>query len=363
MSAKADKITAPYGRWKSPITSDLIVQQNISFGEIRSFYPIVPNQSNGSGEGKSTDILWTENRPQEKGRAALIRATFDEPSLSSSASHQIDLQHTETDITEGNYNARSGVHEYGGGVIGVGSDGSVLFTDYDPSKWDVYRLAPGTSSSSSTAKLEKISPPDNPAHRFAAFAPHPSHPHLILCILEDHTIDTPSTVLNSLVLLDAHTRTIVSTIASGADFYAYPDFSHDGSYISWVQWDHPSMPWWDTEVRVAKFDVQARTVVGESVSVKKRALKKGSNSSGETDEGEVLQQPRWLPAFSGDKNAAGKHQLYFTSDRTGFANLYSVTVQQGRSSGAHSFTLSEPEVVAQQVLQEDMHQPAWVLSV
>ncbi len=32
------KKTAPYGRWESPITSDLIVKQNISFGEIKSFF-------------------------------------------------------------------------------------------------------------------------------------------------------------------------------------------------------------------------------------------------------------------------------------------------------------------------------------
>jgi len=136
---------------------------------------------------------------------------------------------------------------------------------------------------------------------------------------------------------------------SGADFYAYPSFSPDGQYISWVQWNHPSMPWWDTEVRVAKFDLNTRAIVGEGVAVK-RAQKQGSG-----DDGEAVQQPRWMPAF-GD---AGRHELYFTSDRTGFANLYSVDVQES----GRKLELSEPRLVAEEILQEDMHQPAWVLSV
>ena len=155
-------VVAPYGKWKSPITSDLIVQQNISFGEIRSFYSVVREEGDVD-QSKKTQILWTENRPQEKGRAALIRASFEEPSpslgssspSSSSPAKEQDLPHTEQDLAEGKYNARSGVHEYGGGVIGVGSDKSVIFTDYDPAKWDVYRLPAGAGKE---AEAEKISP-------------------------------------------------------------------------------------------------------------------------------------------------------------------------------------------------------------
>jgi dipeptidyl aminopeptidase/acylaminoacyl peptidase len=45
--------TAPYGSWKSPITSDLIVAQSIALSEVRL-------------DGRA--IYWLEGRPQEQGR-------------------------------------------------------------------------------------------------------------------------------------------------------------------------------------------------------------------------------------------------------------------------------------------------------
>ena len=45
--------TAPYGSWKSPITSDLIVAQSISLSDVRL---------------DGGNIYWLEGRPQEQGR-------------------------------------------------------------------------------------------------------------------------------------------------------------------------------------------------------------------------------------------------------------------------------------------------------
>ena len=42
--------TAPYGSWKSPITTDLIVQDSVSLG---------PVQLDGD------DVYWVEMRPEE----------------------------------------------------------------------------------------------------------------------------------------------------------------------------------------------------------------------------------------------------------------------------------------------------------
>src|SRR5262249_58862852 len=86
MSAKI----APYGSWKSPITSDLIVAQSISLSDVRL--------DNGS-------IYWLEGRPQEQGRNVVVHCE---------TAHGADAGR-QTDVTPPPFNARTRVHEYGGG--------------------------------------------------------------------------------------------------------------------------------------------------------------------------------------------------------------------------------------------------------
>ena len=50
--------TAPYGSWKSRITSDLIVSETIGLGQIAL---------------DGDDIYWIESRPSEAGRNVLVR--------------------------------------------------------------------------------------------------------------------------------------------------------------------------------------------------------------------------------------------------------------------------------------------------
>src|SRR5215510_13891588 len=75
----------PYGSWKSPITSDLIVAATVGLGQI---------QLDGD------NVYWSESRPTEGGRNVIVRWTSD--------------GHT-TEVTPTPYNARTRVHEYGGG--------------------------------------------------------------------------------------------------------------------------------------------------------------------------------------------------------------------------------------------------------
>ena len=50
--------TAPYGSWKSPITSELIVAESIGLGDIAL---------------DGDDIYWLESRPSEGGRRVIVR--------------------------------------------------------------------------------------------------------------------------------------------------------------------------------------------------------------------------------------------------------------------------------------------------
>ena len=80
----AEARVAPYGSWKSPITSDLIVAGTVGLGYIRSC---------------SESLFWIELRPTEKGRQVLVRRTTD---------GRVD------DLTPMPFNARTRAHEYGG---------------------------------------------------------------------------------------------------------------------------------------------------------------------------------------------------------------------------------------------------------
>lgn len=42
-----------------------------------------------------------------------------------------------------------------------------------------------------------------------------------------------------------------SVLVGGNDFYASPCISADGSKLAWVTWNHPNMPWDDTELWTA----------------------------------------------------------------------------------------------------------------
>ncbi len=111
MSALLTK-TAPHGSWKSPITSDLIVAQSITLSELCL---------------DGGHVYWLEGRPQEQGRYVVVRA---------------DADGRPTDITPPPYNARTRVHEYGGGSWTV-RDGTVYFSNFADGR--LYWQGPGTS--------------------------------------------------------------------------------------------------------------------------------------------------------------------------------------------------------------------------
>ena len=102
---------APFGSWESPITPDLVTQASIAYAD--------------SIEVDGTDIYWVESRPLEGGRSVVVRRHGDG---------------TIEDAVPEDFNARTRVHEYGGGAYAV-ARGVLFASRFDDQR--VYRFEPG----------------------------------------------------------------------------------------------------------------------------------------------------------------------------------------------------------------------------
>jgi dipeptidyl aminopeptidase/acylaminoacyl peptidase len=215
--------TAPYGSWKSPITSERIVAETIGLGQ-----PLFDGES----------LYWLELRPREGGRTVLVRRGADG---------------TTADVTPPPLSVRSLVHEYGGGAYTV-ADGTLYFSDFSDQR--VYRQ-------DRTGRCHPITPEAD--LRYADFVVDRRR-NLLYCVREDHT--GPGEATNTLVRLECSgDERRAEVIARGSDFYSSPRLSPDGSRLAWLSWNHPNMPWDGTELWVGELDangsvIGARTVAG-----------------------------------------------------------------------------------------------------
>lgn len=243
---------APYGSWKSPIIADLVAAGEVGLEQVRF---------------DGDDIYWIERRPQEGGRKVIVRRTPD---------GQI------SDVTPAPFNARTRVHEYGWGDFAV-SDGLLAFSNFANQR--VYTQTPGFAPK-----------PLTPAADFRyADGVIDRKRNLIFFVREDHTgLGEP---VNALVSLSLEGDDAGRLLVSGNDFYSSPRLSPDGSCLAWLTWNHPNMPWDETELWIG--ELRKDGSLGECRRV-----------AGGTDES--VFQPEWSPDGT----------LYFVSDRTGWWNLY-----------------------------------------
>ena len=244
---------APFGSWKSPITSDLIVSGSIRIGLVAL---------------DGDDIFWTEGRPTESGRQVVVKRKPDGGTV---------------DLNPAPLNARTRVHEYGGGEFLV-DKGTVYFSNFADQK--LYKVRQGDAPEMLTNSEDM---------RYADGVIDAMRNRLI-CLRENHA-DSDQEATNTVVGIDLATG-VESVLASGSDFYSTPRLSPDGSQLVWLEWNHPNMPWDGCELRMAQVD--AGGAVGSE-----SALVAGGHE-------ESIFQPQWSP----------NGVLYFVSDRSGWWNLY-----------------------------------------
>ena len=219
-------------------------------------------------------------RPKEGGRYVIVRRTRDGRA---------------EDVTPAPFNARTRVHEYGGGSYLCDGGGTVYFTNFADQR--LYRVREGR-------RPEAITPEEG--YRFADFTVDKTHNSLI-AVCEDHTTGRqyPTNSIAEVPLGGGKRR----MLASGRDFYSNPRLTPDGARAGLARWNHPNMPWDGTELWVAE--------CGADGELGKRA--QGRRRRRRVD----------LPA----RVVAGRHAL-LRLDRTGWWNLYRMRRRQRRGARA-----------------------------
>jgi dipeptidyl aminopeptidase/acylaminoacyl peptidase len=276
-------VVQPYGSWPTPITSEVVVAEAIGLSEVRVDGP---------------DVIWGESRPAEGGRIALVRRGGDGRVL---------------ELLPAGVNARTAVHEYGGGAWWV-HEGGVWFVDWADQR--IYRRDPDSGEVRALTP-EPLLPRGD---RYADGAVSPDG-EWIVCVRERHPPDGrgAADVRNEIVRLLAHRPSEPEVLVGGPDFVSNPRFSPDGQRLSWVEWDHPDMPWDATRLMV-------------------RQLESGQQSQLAGGPGESIAEPTWL----------GADELAFISDRNGWWNLYR---QPADGSG-------EAQALVQ--IEAEIGEPQWV---
>ncbi len=245
-------ITARYGTWRSPISARDIAE---------SGHPVE------GGRWVGSDVWWLEGRPSEGGRYAVRNAHGD--------------------VLPAPWNARSRVHEYGGGAWAVTADRAVVFVEFADQR--LYRLDDGGTTP------VPLSPADR-GFRFGELSIRGSE---VIAVRETHADGTLTRDIVAVELdgTGADDDSGIRSLTSGTRFLAFPRFSPDGSRLAWIGWEHPQMPWDGTELRVTDLETGAVTVLAGSTT-------------------ESVLQPEWIDDFN----------LSAISDRGGWWNLHNVNV-------------------------------------
>ncbi|MEU4657318.1 prolyl oligopeptidase family serine peptidase [Streptomyces sp. NPDC023723] len=261
--------TLAYGSWPSPIDAALAAARD---GR--------PDEVGFVGE----EVWWTEPRPAEGGRRALVRRRADG---------------AEEDLLPAPWNVRSRVIEYGGrSWAAVPDDGGPLVVFVNFADQRLYRWRPGGGPPRPLTPVSDV----GGGLRWAEPQPLPARGE-VWCVLEEFTGAGPDDVRRVLtaVPLDgsaAEDRAAVRELSDGRHrFVTGPRLAPDGRQAAWLAWDHPRMPWDGTELLVAEVAADgtfgpARTVAGGP--------------------GESIAQADW------DRDG----RLLYAGDRTGWWNLY-----------------------------------------
>lgn len=238
----------PYGLWQSPISAQLASASAVAFQDV-----VIDND----------DVYWSEMRPQESGRYVIVKHSKGQ----------------NTDVLPAPYNARTRVHEYGGAAFTV-YQGDIYFIHFQDQR--IYKLEPNQKPQAITAEGTR-------------FAELHATPLGIIAIAEQHR---DNQVENFIAKVDMKSGDI-QKMAHGYDFYAQIALTKDFKQIAYTCWNHPNMPWDNTELWIGALEQNAITNTRQVDKAYKE---------------QAFFAPKWGP----------DNQLVVVSDKSNWWNLYRV---------------------------------------
>ncbi|MFG2876546.1 prolyl oligopeptidase family serine peptidase [Streptomyces sp. NPDC048337] len=274
-------VTVPYGSWPSPIGAGLAASLD------------------GRPEYVGTvgsEVWWTEPRPREGGRRALVRRPAGAG--------------PERTVLPEPWNVRSRVTEYGGspwaGTERAVGGPLVVFVHFADQR--LYAYEPDAPGAPGPRPLTPVSAVGG-GLRWADPVLRGTE---VWCVLEEFTGPAPTDVRRVLaaVPLDGSAAEDRSAVRELTDdrhrFTTGPRISPDGRRAAWLVWDHPRMPWDGTELRLAE-------VTADGTLAGPRTVLGGPD--------EAVAQVEWT--------AGGT--LLAVSDRSGWWNPYRVDPESGEA--------------------------------
>ncbi len=296
----------PYGLWPSPITPAMMARR-LRLDDVQ-----------WDSDGRT--LVWLEGRSDQ---GVLVCRRDDSAAR---------------DLTD-ELNVRAGVG-YGGGDFTVGH-GLVIFAERNGR---LYRqtLAHGNPQPITPAFGHAASPAISPNGRWVLFV---------------HSYER----VDVLGLVDSEGARWPVKLVSGSDFYMQPAWHPAGDRITWIEWDHPNMPWDGTRLKMARLageppHIEEDTLVagGADVPIFQPAFSPDGRwlsfiaTEGEWDRlyvldlasGErralvkdvVLAQPAWVQGMHTYGWSHDSRRIFYHRNDRGFGSLWAVDVNSGTST-------------------------------